>query len=72
MLKTIDKIFAVSIALSLTLSVSLWFMGMTADALFTGLWVPSLISLWAVHRTFTQESDKKQTSSHEHMKVVNM
>ena len=38
-------LFCVAAALSLIASVSFWFTGHQSEALFVGLWVPSILSL---------------------------
>lgn len=44
MIKKSDVFILLAAAISLAVSAYLWFSGQREDALFTGLWVPSVLS----------------------------
>lgn len=58
--RPLDHYFLGAAFASLTVSVALWFLVDQASGLFVGMWVPSILALWAgvratmIHYTMTQ------------------
>ena len=58
--RPLDRYFLGAAFASLTVSVALWFLVDQASGLFVGMWVPSILALWAgvratmIHYTMTQ------------------
>jgi hypothetical protein len=58
--RPLDRYFLGAAFASLTVSVVLWFLVDQASGLFVGMWVPSILALWAgvratmIHYTMTQ------------------
>lgn len=44
----IKLLFGIAAGISFLLSVYLWFTGLRVEGLYTGLWVPSILSLGAI------------------------
>lgn len=47
--RTAETLFLAAALISFLLSVTLWFTGSEVEAIFVGLWVPSILSLGAFY-----------------------
>ena len=45
-----DLIFLIASIASLTASVMLWFNGSKESGIYVGLWVPSILGFWGIHK----------------------
>jgi hypothetical protein len=45
-----DVVYLVASIASLTASVLLWFNGSKESGIYVGLWVPSILGFWTVHK----------------------
>lgn len=51
----LDVIYLVASIASLTASVLLWFGGSKEAGIYVGLWVPSILGFWNVHKVINKD-----------------
>ncbi len=56
-----ERFFNASAAISLVVSLTLWFVGFQREALFVGLWVPSILG-WMNFLTLKEQSGTLHTN----------
>ena len=54
-MKKLDVVYLVASIASLTASVLLWFGGSKEAAIYVGLWVPSILGFWNVHKVISKD-----------------
>ena len=54
-MKKLDVVYLVASIASLTASVLLWFGGSKEAGIYVGLWVPSILGFWNVHRVISKD-----------------
>ncbi len=61
-LSTAERLFNASAAISLVMSLILWFVGFQLEAVFIGLWVPSILG-WMNFLTLKEQSASARAHS---------
>tara|TARA_Y100001972_G_scaffold126476_1_gene180323 strand:+ start:208 stop:375 length:168 start_codon:yes stop_codon:yes gene_type:complete len=52
----LDVVYLVASIASLTASVLLWFNGSKEAGIYVGLWVPSILGFWNIHKMNTRSN----------------
>mgnify|MGYP003117433288 FL=1 len=55
LMNKLDVIYLVASIASLTASVLLWFGGSKEAGIYVGLWVPSILGFWNVHKVISKD-----------------